>query len=114
MSRLDEIEARTAAATPGNCTYDEDCGFVLAENGAILAQTWSKQEYDYPNASGNGKLYAHAPADLRALLDVARKAALFLSKWNEDDRSETGMSKEEFEAGEELADALDRLEAPNG
>jgi hypothetical protein len=80
--RLEEIEARLSAATPGPWERSDD-GFIyrgLFCSGNHIAQTWSKLETDYSNAENNADLIANAPTDLRYLLDFAKAAREALEK----------------------------------
>lgn len=65
MMRLDEIEARLAAATPGPWEADALEGNLDAANGTRVANVgwWSDTDAD---------IIAHAPADLAALVEFAR------------------------------------------
>ncbi len=79
MGRIEEIEARLAAATPGPWAYNAPVTYrvsrqtrtsgwsVTSPSGAVVRANVDAEEVD-------GELFAHAPADLRYLLAVARGA----------------------------------------
>ena len=62
--QLDEIETRAAAATKGPWRRSEDYSDVLAPDGSQLASYWM---------SADGEFIAHAPDDVRTLLDEVRR-----------------------------------------
>lgn len=72
MSRLDEIEARLKAATPGPWHFVRAGGITAGIEW--IAQVFNRRDEDFPNAANNAALIASAPADIAALLPVARIA----------------------------------------
>lgn len=75
--QLAEIEKRLAAATPGPIDvhrYDNDGGDISfqlqARTGTVICST---NDYDNPRAKADAHLYAHAPADITALLAEVRR-----------------------------------------
>ena len=93
MKRLDEIEARTTAATEGPWGHGQcvPCGergrldvAIWGRNGNALITSWRDQdEYDPEDA----EFIAHARADVPALVAVARYA---LSQHAPDGRGNCG------------------------
>lgn len=66
--QLDEIEARTTAASLGPWTVSEDYSDVLSPDGDQLASYWN------PTAeTRNGEFIAHAREDVPALLAEVRR-----------------------------------------
>jgi hypothetical protein len=87
MSRLDEIRARLDAATPGPWTCEVGGDAVYINAAKTFSVTCLAAHYGDSTILGcggtgiaNGHLIAHAPDDLRLLLDVA-EAAQEVSKW---------------------------------
>ena len=70
MSRLDDIEARLKAATPGPWTDDaEECVVFTAGGAEEIADIYSGER-----SAENAALIANAPTDIEWLLKVARAA----------------------------------------
>lgn len=72
MTALDKIRARLEAATPGSLSVerrDQGGGEIMyvVHGGKDFA--WCRDELD-PRAKANAALIAHAPEDLRRLLDA--------------------------------------------
>lgn len=69
MTKLDAIEARLAAATPGPWTISHhNDNQIIRGDGTSVADTW------YENYESNALFIAHAPDDMAALLAVAKVA----------------------------------------
>jgi hypothetical protein len=62
--QLDEIETRASKATPGPWRRSEDYSDIVAPDGSQLASYWM---------SADGEFIAHAPDDVRTLLDEVRR-----------------------------------------
>lgn len=62
--QLDEIEARHTAATKGPWKRSEDYSDIVAPDGSQLASYW---------LAADGEFIAHAPDDVRTLLDEVRR-----------------------------------------
>jgi len=76
MSRIDEIEARLAAATPGPWAEGYDAGWTVDQDlypDGIEIAAMTDQEGD--QGRRDASLIAHAPADLAALVKFARDVA---------------------------------------
>lgn len=69
--QLDEIETRHAAASKGPWRRSEDYSDVLAPDGSQLASYWM---------SADGEFIAHAPEDVRTLLDEVRRLTAALTE----------------------------------
>lgn len=95
MNRLEKIEARLVAATPGPWDWNsysgiwafntlhtlfpgDETGFQLAYINQLPEQTVGGDELHDAESQGNAELIAHAPVDLELLIRIA-KAALKLS-----------------------------------
>lgn len=66
--RLDEIEARANAATPGPWTVSEDYSDVVGPEGDQLASYWNPT-----SETRNGEFIAHARTDVPALVAEVRR-----------------------------------------
>ena len=111
--RLDEIEARIKAATPGPWKQ-RDKGAWTEDGGCKIAAVVGAPQLIRPLApwgmACNAALIANAPSDLAILLRVARASAAYRRAL--DDRATT---VEEFgRALDELRAALDELESEGG
>lgn len=80
MTKLDEIEARLNAATPGPWeTLEGDTAVCQRDDpyAMIVTEVWQ--------SDANTAFIAHAPADIARLLEIARKAREFVRAWHERD-----------------------------
>jgi hypothetical protein len=92
-NRLDQIETRLRAATPGEWSvYPVRYEFAITTAGGPVADAWTAHD---------AALIANAPADLAALLRVARAAARAIPQ--------TDWVATDEEAWGELVAALDDL-----
>lgn len=73
--QLDEIAARTNAATPGPWKLSEDYSDVLAPDGSQLASYWNPT-----SETLNGEFIAHARADVPVLVDAVRRLTAALTE----------------------------------
>lgn len=64
MTTADNVTTETQP-TPGPWT--NEAGMIVAPDGEVVCQLWSKREEDYENAEANGRLIAAAPDLLEAL-----------------------------------------------
>lgn len=95
MTKLDAIEARLAAATPGPWTISHrNDNQIIRADGTLVADTW------YENYESNAEFIAHAPDDMAALLAVVKAARAY---W---------FSCFEPSAENALADAVKALDTP--
>lgn len=58
-----EIHNRQTTPSPMPWKYLEQTGFVVDANGEYIAQTWNKQEEDFPNAIANGNAIENLTAE---------------------------------------------------
>jgi hypothetical protein len=73
-AKLDEIEARLKAATPGPWWTTSETAITVQNAHALVASTHSAAiEF-----RANAQLIAHAPADLALLLRIARAATALM------------------------------------
>lgn len=74
--RLDEIEARANAATPGPWTVSEDYSDVVGPEGDQLASYWNPT-----SETRNGEFIAHARTDVPALVAEIRRLRAELAQY---------------------------------
>lgn len=77
--RIDEIETRANAATPGPWTVSEDYSDVLGPDGEQLASYWNPT-----SATRNGEFIAHARTDVPVLLAEIRRLRALVAELEPD------------------------------
>lgn len=96
MSRLADIKARLDAATPGPWLADTEQHTIIVEDTAATV-VCAESGTPYGVVGADADLIAHAPDDLRYLLDRVREAERML--------------KTAWGAGEDIADVRNWLES---